>query len=250
MTSMGCDDMPAVESTLKGVETPEANRDAVTHLYDDIFVSEIYHHPDFRVSMDPVIVDVGANVGLYSIWARQRYMPRAIYCYEPSPVTFSCLTRNLRHFIDDNTTNIYSTNAAVTDVPNGQFVLYQSRAISATSTLLNKASVPWIQRASQSGELETFAVRSTTISAEIEAHGLSHIDILKIDAEGYFREVLRGIDTHDYSVVANIVVEADYLPELGLSADDLDSMLARMGYRTSCLDRTRTNNLIFHARRP
>ncbi len=66
------------------------------------------------------------------------------------------------------------------------------------------------RRAAWKGELITHKVRSTTISREIAVHGLAAIDLLKIDVEGHFMEVLEGIASADTSKVRNIVLEAEY----------------------------------------
>jgi len=70
-----------------------------TYIYDEVFGSQIYHHREMRLPKSPTIMDVGANVGLYALWAHQRYQPRTICCYEASPRTFACLQDNIRRLI-------------------------------------------------------------------------------------------------------------------------------------------------------
>ena len=45
------------------------------YIYNEVFVSQIYHHPEMRVRDRPTIMDVGANIGIYTIWAQRRYRP-------------------------------------------------------------------------------------------------------------------------------------------------------------------------------
>ena len=73
------------------------------------------------------------------------------------------------------------------------------------------------------------------------------MDILKIDVEGYFIEVLKGIAAADLAKIRNIVIEVDYLPETGIKPDDVEGMLKAMGYETDCLDRSLSNGLTFYA---
>src|SRR6267142_3139518 len=70
------------------------------YIYDEIFVSQIYYHPEMRIRKHPIIMDVGANIGIYGVWAHRRYQPKAIYCYEASPRTFPYLTANLERLVD------------------------------------------------------------------------------------------------------------------------------------------------------
>src|SRR5262245_44299175 len=46
------------------------------YIYDEVFVSQIYDHPEMRIPQHPVVMDVGANIGLYCLWAHRRYQPR------------------------------------------------------------------------------------------------------------------------------------------------------------------------------
>jgi len=88
---------------------------------------------------------------------------------------------------------------------------------------------------------------TSTVSAEIAAHRLATVDILKIDVEGYFVEVLEGIAPTDFAKIRKMVIEVDYLPETGIKPDDVEGMLNAMGYETDCLDRSLSNNLTFYA---
>jgi hypothetical protein len=90
-------------------------------------------------------------------------------------------------------------------------------------------------------------VTSSTVSAEMESNRLAGIDILKIDVEGYFMEVLKGIAERDFARIGNIVMEVDYLPETGIKPDDVEELLKTVGYRTDWLDRSQDNNLTLYA---
>jgi hypothetical protein len=107
--------------------------------------------------------------------------------------------------------------------------------------------VPWLADAAANRELETHEVISTTVSEQIAAHGIATVDMLKIDVEGYFLEVLNGIAPADLGKIRNIAMECDFLPEIGIKPDEIEPMLQAMGFRTDCLDRTLDNNLIVYA---
>jgi len=217
------------------------------YIYDEIFGSQIYHHPEMRIPKNPVIMDVGANTGLYSLWAHRQYQPQAIYCYEASPRTFAYLHDNVHRLIDRKITDVSAINCAIASTAGQKLVLHQSTKVSGISTLLDKRTVSWIGKAAANRELETFEVMSSTISAEIAAHAIASVDILKIDVEGYFLEVLQGIAPEDFSKIRNIVAEVDYLPETGIEPDEFENLLQARGYATDCLDRSQQNNLTFYA---
>ncbi len=217
------------------------------YIYDEVFVSQIYHHPEMRIPDRPTIVDVGANIGLYAIWAHRRYRPAAIYCYEASPRTFAFLKDNIERLVDREVTEISAVNCAIASRSGEKLVLHQSTSISGISTLLDTGTVNWIAQAAADRQLVTHEVTSSTVSAEMESSRLAAIDVLKIDVEGYFMEVLKGIAPRDFARIANIVMEVDYLPETGIKPDDVEDVLKTMGYRTDWLDRSQDNNLTLYA---
>jgi 31-O-methyltransferase len=235
--------------TLDGLELSTIDRnDADTrYIYNEVFNSRIYHFAQMRLPAQPTIMDVGANAGLYAVWAHRRYRPRAIYCYEASPRTFACLQDNVARLIRPEATGVRVFNRAIAARSGETLVLHQSTSVSGISTLLDRSSVSWVRQAAAEQELELHEVVTSTVSAEIAAHRLTGVDILKIDVEGYFVEVLKGIASADLAKIRNIVMEVDYLPETGIRPDDVEGMLNAMGYATDCLDRSLTNGLTFYA---
>jgi FkbM family methyltransferase len=148
---------------------------------------------------------------------------------------------------DASVTKIVPLNRAIASKAGEKLVLHQSTKISGISTLVDRTKVGWIDKAAAGAQLETFEVTTSTVSAEIASNRLAAVDLLKIDVEGYFMEVLRGIDPPDFEKIKNIVAEVDYLPETGIKADELENLLKGRGYTTDCLDRSKANNLTFYA---
>jgi 31-O-methyltransferase len=66
--------------------------------------------------------------------------------------------------------------------------------------------------------------------------GLASVDLLKIDVEGYFMEVLEGIAPADFAKIRNIVMEAEYTEALGHTADSLCALLRDHGYGVEAKD--------------
>ena len=99
-------------------------------LYDEVFVSQIYHHPKMRIPTSPTIMDVGANVGIYTIWAQRRYRPAALYFYEASPRTFAYLEDNIARLVDRKATRISAVNCAIASRSGQKLVLNQATSIS------------------------------------------------------------------------------------------------------------------------
>ena len=201
------------------------------YIYDEIFVGRTYEHPQIKLPERSTIIDVGANIGLFTIWAARKHRPRTILAYEASPTTHEYLVENVARHVNSAVTGAACFNLAVSREAGRELVLHQPPWVSGLSTILDGATLPWIDELRDKGELYTHKVRSTTISREIAVQGLAAVDLLKIDVEGHFMEVLQGIAPADAAKVRNIVLEAEYVQALGHSGDSICAMLRDMGYK-------------------
>jgi FkbM family methyltransferase len=118
----------------------------------------------------------------------------------------------------------------------GHLVLNQPPWNSGLSTVLDGSKLPWVDELRATGELITHRVPATSISHEIARLGLASVDLLKIDVEGYFMEVLAGIKTADFAKIRNIVLEAEYTETLGHTRESLSAALQAHGFKTEAKD--------------
>jgi len=100
-----------VELELAGPESASAAREVLMGEYDAPYFGERLR-----------ILDLGANIGAFSLWAQRRWPGSTITAYEPEPEAFALLERNTRG-------EIRCVNAAVypTDAPTTAFV-HRARA--------------------------------------------------------------------------------------------------------------------------
>ena len=208
----------------------------IEYIYNEIFAGAAYDHPRIELPERPTIIDVGANVGLYSIWAARKYRPKTLLAFEASPSTYECLNDNVARHINQELTIASCFNLAVSRQADQELVLNQPPWNSGFSTLLDGSKLAWVDELRGKGELITHKVRSTTISQAITAHALAAVDLLKIDVEGYFIEVLEGITAGDLPKVRNIVLEAEYADALGHSRESLCALLRDKGYSVEAKD--------------
>jgi FkbM family methyltransferase len=202
----------------------------IEYIYNEIFLGEAYDHPRIILPEQPTVIDVGANVGLFTIWAARKYRPRTILAYEASPTTHKCLVENVARHVSSETTVATCFNLAVSAEAGRELILHQLPWNSGFSTILDGSKLPWVDELRAKGELLTHKVASTTVSREMGIRGLASVDLLKIDVEGYYMEVLEGIALADFAKVRNIVLEAEYAEALGHTAETLCAVLRDKGY--------------------
>jgi len=127
-----------------------------------------------------VVVDVGANKGDWSKAALdagpEGPEDMRLYSYEPDPRIVDVLKDQFQS----------SENVCVRSVAVGESVGKMTLFLNQESTELTSAT-PMSEE-----ECVRHETRVTTLDEEVKENGLDHIDLLKIDVEGYERSVLEG----------------------------------------------------------
>lgn len=123
------------------------------------------------------VVDVGANVGKWTAAALNNSPDATCLVFEPSRLAVAKLQK-----LYGSAGRVVIRPVAVGDCP-GQMAFFEEAAAGETSSLVPGAA---------SRDAEANFVEVTTLDAEIERAGWDLVDYLKIDAEGYDFQVLKG----------------------------------------------------------
>jgi len=154
-----------------------------------IFLRKVY-----RVRADDeVILDLGANVGIFTLYAARTAPQAKVFSVEPFPSTFRRLVATVRnHHLDSRVTclNYAATGASgVRLMPGGQ------------GPSQRQALVPAASMASGT------EVMGKTIESMLEENHLLHVDLLKMDIEGSEYEVLLSTPPRVLSRIDRIALE-------------------------------------------
>jgi FkbM family methyltransferase len=137
-----------------------------------------------------VIVDIGSNIGLSSLFWLTRNDISFVYCYEPSPISFQRLTQNLQAY--RNRVSI-SSHAVSNFTGIVKFGLEPSGVYSSLD-LVSENSV----------ECEVIHINKI-LGDVIQKHGA--IDVLKIDSEGHEIRTLEAIEPGYWKHIRSINVD-------------------------------------------
>jgi amino acid adenylation domain-containing protein/non-ribosomal peptide synthase protein (TIGR01720 family)/FkbM family methyltransferase len=199
------------------------NRNETEFMYDEIFAAKTYLNFGIDVPDDACIFDVGANIGLFTLFASQLGQRATIYSFEPIPPVFEILRLN---------TEIYRLNAklfecGLSNVSEAvSFTYYPNVSLMsgrfADATADSEVVKTFVRQQQQGSELpaaqlddliaerltsENFTCQLKTVSEVMRDEGVSKIDLLKIDVEKGELEVLKGIDEADWPKIDQIVME-------------------------------------------
>ncbi|HYE60896.1 MAG TPA: FkbM family methyltransferase [Phycisphaerales bacterium] len=165
------------------------------------------------------ILDVGANMGQTALEYARAFPGANIYAFEPVPATYEQLRTNVAHL------------PRVRAIPFGLGAREETVAIELgqadeRNSVLNRAGA---------GATNTAMVRITTGDRWMAGEGLTSIDLLKIDTEGFDVQVLRGFEgTLAAGRVRAVMVECEFdrvTPEPHSNFRDIDQLLAPLGFR-------------------
>jgi FkbM family methyltransferase len=140
------------------------------------------------------VFDVGAHVGRWSaslleLAGRTGHRPR-LHAFEPASDTHRQLAANLP-------APVVANRLAVSDV-SGEMTLYVVRPGAGRNSLHTDGSPAQVER-----------VTATTIDEYAACHAISHVHLLKVDAEGHDVRVLRGAE-HLFQAGAVSVAQFEY----------------------------------------
>jgi FkbM family methyltransferase len=185
--------------------------EAVRMLGDEIFGRRCYSAElDSRV---PTIVDVGANIGLATLYFKRRWPSAEIIAIEPSEPAFAILRRNIA---ENGISNVATFNVAV-GAREGIAHLYRDPNGGNPTMSLDPS-------------------RGGTVAQIIEVKTLSQLlppktDLLKIDVEGAEREVLFELGSAGMlPSIRRLIVEVHHRPEEPDRLIRILEMLAEAGF--------------------
>lgn len=159
----------------------DGRRIKLNHLGDDlfpivceIFFDKIYERDHTRISVGDVVVDVGANYGVFGLYS-QIFKPKKVYCLEPVRSTFEHMRANLEPY------GVVCVNKAVSwDNGIDTFAITEVNGNNYSKRHGNSMHSNW-------GELSPIReeeVETTNFNTFLAENGIDRIDFLKVDCEG------------------------------------------------------------------
>ncbi len=124
----------------------------------------------------PVIFDVGANIGTWSAMVENEVVKQGgaavVYAFEP---------------VAEYKGNAFALEKAVISETSGTVTMRKWKNTDQSSLYERRATI------AKQGQPELVTVPAMRLDAYIEKHGITHIDLLKVDVEGHELFVLKSL---------------------------------------------------------
>jgi FkbH-like protein/FkbM family methyltransferase len=236
-----------------GLEIVHLNSYETDYIYHEIFEHESYLKHGLRLPDGATVLDIGANIGLFSLFVMSRCRNPKIYAFEPAPLAYECLKANCEvHGSQIDGSNIKVFNLGVADRQGtAAFTFYPNSSVFSSfhsDEAEDRQAIQTVVRnmltAESSAESaqefvneltsdrlrrSTHECRLTTVSEIIRQHQIDRIDLLKIDAEKSELDIIEGIGDCDWAKIDQIVMEIH--DRTGDAVRRIKGLLARKGYR-------------------
>lgn len=222
----------------------------------EIFSDDLTAH-GLSLPVDGTYLDVGANIGLFSLYLRDHCPTARIVAFEPMPTVFAALERNMAALVPSVQAVPLALGAragwaefdyfpGVAALSTQNHAVGEAMAAGLRQLLGGGATDDSVQdvmertgatQVAADGAFlddllrpETVRAEIDTVSAQMAALGIDAVDLLKIDTEGAEREVLAGLAEADWPKIRQVLVEVH------LGAEVTEIMAAELrgrGFRTS-----------------
>lgn len=147
-------------------------------IYQDL-KEDCYQIKHIPFKKDDIIIDIGANVGFFSIYLAKKFPFTKILAFEPIPDNYKHLQKNIKI---NNVTNVQIFNQAITG---------DGRDIKMLVDFKNSGGASAIN-ALKSNRHEEYVVSSITLDSIFEKNNIKKCKLLKIDVEGAEYEILQN----------------------------------------------------------
>ena len=204
------------------------NRNESDYLYQEIFEKRIYTSRGIRVPDGAVVFDVGANIGMFTLFVAEHFPSARVFAFEPIPPIFDTLRINAElyaapvklfpfgisnrnqtasftyypHYSMMSGQESYSDSSADIEVVK-KYLSNQQAAGQEGGGLLEHADELLAGRFAS----ETYDCSLRTLSDVIADEGVERIDLLKVDVQRAELNVLEGIRDEDWPKIQQIVME-------------------------------------------
>jgi FkbM family methyltransferase len=172
-----------------------------------IWILKEYDKHGFKIQKNDVVIDIGAHIGIFSLYASQNCTNGKILCYEPSIENYQLLQHNIS---ENKVNNIFPNNSVVSNTT-GTVKFYINTDNTANS-MYDSTS-------------ESIQVKSQTLKNIFDSNNLNVCDYLKLDCEGAEYDIIESLPDEYFKKIKQIYIEYHFGDS---KSDMLENMIKKL----------------------
>ena len=184
---------------------------AFTH----VWLLREYEKPGFQINGNDIVIDVGAHIGLFALFAAQFCKNGLIHCFEPIKENFDMLVINLKL---NNVQNVRAHNIAV------------SHKIGAVTIFLNSDESGHSMYVPSENSI---TVQSDSLKNIFDSNEIEKCSFAKIDCEGEEYEIINSLPTSYIEKIEKMCIEYHFADTKPYLLEDLIKKLEGLSYNVS-----------------
>lgn len=191
------------------------------HTFKEIFMEEGYLAGlGKKLAPNPVVLDIGANAGYFSLFAVSRFPGASVFAFEPIPINYDQLARHCRL---NASYNISAFPLAVSGQC-GEVKLFFDKTDSFTTS----ATVLSLDGAAD----DQIRVPCVSLEKIFDDHHIGKCDLLKMDCEGAEYDILYSCSEECMARIDQLAMEVHRGTGENMNIEALESFLKSRGFVT------------------
>lgn len=168
-----------------------------------------------------IMIDIGANIGTFSLYIKRKSKDLTVFCYEPDEENYKCLKENIRL---NELRNVFAFPFAVGN-KNGKIKIYTKKNRKFGTTGSSTAIVT-----------DDFnEVRCVTLNEILDKNNISKCDLLKMDCEGAEYDILLSQGKECFKRIDTIILEYHDFKFLKHDHNVLEKHLSKFEYHVESI---------------
>jgi len=192
-------------------------------IINELLINDEYMFNQLGLKEDSNVIDIGAQIGCFSLRAAKIAKRGNIYSFEPEPKNFNILKRNIKV---NQLRNVTVFNKAV----------YEKEGVI-------KLFIPGFDTEKRTGQYSIFKmkerhynkylkVKTVSLKSILLDKNIKKVDLLKIDCEGAEYRILYSTPDEVFNIIDKIILEYHHYGGIDGNIEDLRKYLEARNYRT------------------
>lgn len=159
-------------------------------IFNEIFFHKYYNPKNYEISENDTVIDIGAHIGVFSLYAGQYAKNVTVYSFEPNADNYQMLIKNINA---NHLSNIRPSNFAVNST--------------------NKMEKMYLDNSNDShgfyskNNTHYTIVNCINLQKVIEKNKIKRINFLKMDCEGSEYKILYSLPEKTFKIIDKMVFE-------------------------------------------